>query len=96
MNDRSRHVISLPESCSFSDLKRFTKKKEGIRISNYISDGITEMWLDFHYKNQDFSINNQCDEYWFFVNDQTCPEDILYEVAEYFFEKLGISIETDK
>ena len=33
-------------------------------------------------------INNPYGEYWFFVDDSSCPDDIINELAEYFSAKL--------
>jgi hypothetical protein len=54
-------------------------KDTGTTVTDYIGDGVTEMWLDFTYKANKFSINNQFGEYWFFSQNTTCPEETLIE-----------------
>ena len=48
-----------------------------------------EAWLHFDYAGQRFSINNQNDEYWFFVDDPRCPESLLDFVLKNFAKLLG-------
>ena len=43
-----------------------------------------ESWIDFRYKGNKFSINNQYGDFWFFVEDPLCPDSILLEVAKHF------------
>ncbi|MBK7708568.1 MAG: hypothetical protein IPJ30_23110 [Acidobacteria bacterium] len=42
------------------------------------------MWLDFDYRGHRFSVNNQFGDYWFFVRDPKCPDEILLEVCAHF------------
>jgi len=44
----------------------------------------SESWIDFKYKKHKFSINNQYGDFWFFVEDPDCPEEILIEVVSHF------------
>ena len=43
-----------------------------------------ESWIDFKYKGHKFSINDQFGDYWFFVNDPSCPDSLLLIVTEHF------------
>jgi len=43
-----------------------------------------ESWIDFKYGNHHFSINNQFGDFWFFVRDPDCPNDILRVVSKHF------------
>jgi hypothetical protein len=52
--------------------------------SDFVTDSITEMWLDFDYERHRFSINNQMGEYLFFVDDPDCPEEVLTAVRDHF------------
>jgi hypothetical protein len=49
----------------------------------------SESWIDFRYRGQKFSINNQFGDYWFFVHNSDCDENILLQVANYFQRVLG-------
>lgn len=87
-NDQSRHFADLPESVDWEVLRERLEKFPGAAITDYVSDGVTEMWLDFSYKNQRFSVNNQFGEYWFFSQNPVCPEETLIEIIEYCEEFL--------
>jgi hypothetical protein len=54
---------------------------DGASVTNFITDNVTEGWLDFTYKGQSFSVNDQHGNYWFFVEDPACPDEILHEVV---------------
>lgn len=83
-NDGSRHFLSVPERVQWEELRESVGKLNGAIETNYISDGVTEMWLDFTYKEQKFTVNNQFGEFWFFAEDAGCPEDLLKDLASYF------------
>ena len=84
MKDVSRNFADLPESVFFDELKKIAKKLEGAKVTGFVTDWITEVWLDFEYRGHKFSINNQMGDYWFFVENPSCPDEILLEVVRYF------------
>ncbi len=85
MNDGSRHFVDMPvEIAFFDDFADHVEELEGAEITEFITDGIVEMWLEFTYRGQKFSVNNQFADYWFFVEDPFCDEEILLEVIEHF------------
>jgi len=84
MNDGSRHFADLPEAVFFDDFADHVEKLGGAEITEFITDGVVEMWLDFDYRGHKFSVNNQFGDYWFFVTDPNCPEEILLEVIDHF------------
>ena len=43
-----------------------------------------EAWIDFKYRGHSFTLNNQCNEWWFFVDDPACPDGILRQVVAHF------------
>jgi len=88
MNDKSRKFAELPENCDWEVLRFHLEKLQKIQVTDYITDNITTVWIDFNYKNQRFSINNQYGEYWFFSQNPVCPEEILIEIVEYCEELL--------
>jgi hypothetical protein len=88
MNDKSRHFAELPESEDWESLRGHLEKMPDAVVTDYISDGVTEMWLDFTYKKNRFSVNNQFGEYWFFSQNPVCPEKTLIEIVEYCEELL--------
>jgi hypothetical protein len=54
---------------------------EGVSVMKFITDNVTEGWLDFTYRGHNFSVNDQNGDYWFFVDDPKCPDEILEEVV---------------
>lgn len=89
MNDGSRNFAELPESASFDNLHEHTQAFANAQVTGYLTDWVMEVWLDFKYRGHKFSINNQLGEYWFFVDNPDCPDEILIEVLEYFEILLG-------
>jgi hypothetical protein len=85
MNDGSRHFVDFPvEAAFFDDFADHVEELEGAEITEFLTDGIVEMWLDFEFHGHKFSVNNQWDDYWFFVEDPNCPEEILLEIIDHF------------
>ena len=84
MNDGSRHFADMPEAVFFDDLADHAEKLEGAEITRFLTDGVVEMWLDLNWRGHEFSINNQFGDYWFFVSDPDCPDEILFEFCGHF------------
>ncbi|HQU83801.1 MAG TPA: hypothetical protein PKY59_11775 [Pyrinomonadaceae bacterium] len=84
MNDGSRHFADLPEAVFFDEFADHVEKLEGAEITEFITDGVVEMWLDFDYRGHKFSVNNQFGDYWFFVRDPNCSDEILLEITDHF------------
>lgn len=82
-NDGSRWFAALPESRSWSDVHAHLSSLAGVHITEYLTDDVTEVWIDFAYRGHTFSVNNQFGEYWFFVKQPNCPNDILTEVVSH-------------
>jgi len=84
MTDGSRHFVDMPEVVFFDELYDQTEELDGAEITEFIVDGVVEMWLDFEFRGHKFSVNNQLGDYWFFVEDADCPDEILLEVIAHF------------
>lgn len=84
MKDGSRHFADLPETVFFDRMRDHLELLAGATETAFVTDRVTEMWLDFDYRDHQFSINNQMSSYWFFVNDPTCPQEILTAVRSHF------------
>lgn len=84
MKDGSRNFADLPESVFFDELREIAKRFDNAIVTGFVTDWVTEVWLDFEYRGHKFSINNQYGEYWFFVENPNCPDEILLEVVEHF------------
>lgn len=87
MNDGSRHFLCLPEKLSPRQLLLHIDGFDGAVLSEYLLGG-TESWIDFKYREHDFSINNRPGDFLFFVKDPQCAGDILQQVAVYFVKLL--------
>ena len=83
-----RHFVDLPEVVFFDELYEHTEELRGAEITEFVADGVVEMQLDFEFRGHNFSVFNQLGDYWFFVEDAECPDEILLEIIEHFRELL--------
>ena len=83
MNDGSRHFGDLPASIGWHQLCKHIGRLDGAQLTDFITDNITEAWIDFTYRGHQFSINNQFGQYWFFVDNAQCSEETLKAVLEH-------------
>lgn len=93
MHDGSRHFGSLPETYDpavpqWEVLRDAVGKLAGAQLSGFVTDHVTEAWIDFTFAAQRFSINNQQGEWWFFAADPTTSELLLHEVLDHFEARL--------
>jgi len=84
MTDGSRHFVDLPEVVFFDEFYDHAETLDGAEITEFITDGVVKMWLDFKFRGHKFSVNNQFGDYWFFVENAECPDEILLEIIEHF------------
>ena len=84
MNDGSRHFVDLPEVVFFDDLADHVEEMDGAEITEFLTNGVVEMWLEFEFAGHKFSVTNHFGDYWFFVQDAACPDEILLEVIDHF------------
>ena len=83
MHDGSRQFAELPEVCSWHDFRRHIERLSDATVTKFLTDDITEMWLDFSFRGHAFTVNNQCGDFWFFVSDPACPDDVLTAIVEH-------------
>lgn len=50
VNDGSRHFGELNFVAFFDVMREHLRKLEGARETGFVSDWVTEMWLDFEYE----------------------------------------------
>ncbi len=84
MNDGSRHFTDFPVTLDWYAVRDHVKTLPGAILTRFVTDGFSEAWIDFTYRGHRFSINDQYGDYWFFVDDPTCPEEILLEVQAHW------------
>lgn len=88
MHSGSRHFVDLPEVVFFDELCKHAEKLEGVEITEFLTDGVVEMWLDFEFRGYKFTVKNQFGDYLFFVENPDCPDEILLEVIDHFRQLL--------
>jgi hypothetical protein len=82
MKDGSRQFADVPERVLPSQMKKILGTLPGAKIVSFAASvGEIEAWIDFQFRGFDFAVNNQNCEYWLFVRQPECPEEILREVA---------------
>jgi hypothetical protein len=81
MHDGSRRFACLPMSVLWDEFRNNIVGLNGSDQTDFITDGVTEAWIDFHYRGQRFTVNDQLGEYWCLVEDPGCPDDLLHEVV---------------
>lgn len=89
MNDGSRHFGSLPQTRAWYDVRDHVESLHGARLAGFLCDHVTEAWIDFGFGGRRFSINDQFGEYWFFVDEPSCDEEVLRQVLVHFEPLLG-------
>jgi hypothetical protein len=89
MNDGSRHFGDLPQTVLWHELRDHIERLDGAAVTDFVTDRVTEAWVDFSYRGYHFSVNDQLGDYWFFVEDPACPEEILESVLSHCELLLG-------
>lgn len=87
-HDGSRQFAALPQAVSWHDVVRLIEDWDEAKLTNFVTDEVTECWIDFQYQGHQFSINNQNGEYWFFVKSPDCSDEILLRVLTHFKSEL--------
>ena len=83
MNDGSRRFGELPQTVLWYGLRDHIERLDGAEVTNFITDNVTEAWIDFSYRGYRFSVNDQFGDYWFFVDDPKCPDKVLEAVLSH-------------
>jgi hypothetical protein len=89
MHDGSRHFGSLPErydvdAPEWHRVRDRAARLPGVSDQRFLTDDVTEAWIDFAWHGHAFSINNQAGAWWFFVTDPACPVAVLERVLAHF------------
>jgi hypothetical protein len=88
LDDGSRHFVDMPEVVFFDEIADHVEKLDGAEITEFLTNGVVEMWLEFEFAGHKFSVTNQFGDYWFFVQDVDCTEEILFEIIDHFRQLL--------
>ena len=81
MEDGSRLFAIIREPMSWADLRQHLEQMQGLEILQFVTDGVTEGWLDFRFFDHQFSVNDPMGELWFFVTDPTCASFVLSDLT---------------
>jgi hypothetical protein len=84
MHDGSRCFGDLPATVLWYAVREHVTRLPDAQLTGFLTDNVTEAWIDFRYGGHDFSINDQFGDYWFFVNDPACPDLLLRQVLAHF------------
>lgn len=82
MADGSRNFADVPQTLGFEDLHEHLCANAEIKITGYVNAPV-DLWIDFDFRGHKFSLNNQLGDYWMFVDDPACPDDILLAILTY-------------
>lgn len=89
MADGSRYFGGLPETYDAARPQWYALRDRvtalsGAELRGFVTDDVTEAWIDFDLEGHRFSINDQHGEWWFFVADPQCPGPLLERVLDWF------------
>ncbi len=84
----SREFATLPPNYTGYSTRDHVMKLPGAKLTSFITDCITESWIDFTYRGHNFTLNDPWNDYYCFVEDPACPDDILVDVVEHFLQLL--------
>ena len=84
--DGSRLFFGRTENLSASQSRALVESLDGGQITKFLTDIITEFWLDFSFQQHQFTIHSAWHGYWFFVKDASCPPEILEIIIKHFSE----------
>jgi hypothetical protein len=89
MHDGSRNFAKMPQAASWPALRNHLEQLEGLVVTAFLTDHVTEAWLDFEFRGHAFTVNNQFGEYWFFVRDPECDDSTLQTIVGHGRHLLG-------
>ncbi len=86
--DGSRCFLTLPANADWYAVRDHVRSLVDAEVTGFLTDNVTECWIDFRYSGHEFSVNDQFGDYWFFVRNRDCPDEILETVAAHFSDLL--------
>lgn len=84
MQDGSRLFAILKDPLSWKALRDHLETMQSLKILRFVTDGITEGWLDFEYFGHHFTVHDPLGEFYVFVKDAECSSFILGELMTHF------------
>jgi hypothetical protein len=92
MADGSRHFAEVPWQPPLM-LKQRLLDTPGVKLTSYVGS-IFETWIVFEYSGQLFSAHNPLNDFWLFVDDPQCPDNVLCEVEDLFRPTRWVKLKT--
>lgn len=83
MVDGSRHFARILQTVLGQELRDHLAHLRGLRISGFAAESGGDVWIDFQFRGQEFSVHNHRREYWFFVDDPSCSEATLQRIVRH-------------
>ena len=80
MADGARHFAETPWRPPLA-LKDQLTKSPGVTVTKFL-DSTTETWIDFEYRGFSFTAHNPLNDFWLFVADPACPDELLGKVKQ--------------
>jgi hypothetical protein len=77
MADGSRHFAGIPQTISWYQLRDHLAATPDAVVTAFVTDHVTEAWIDVSYQGYHFQINDQYGEFWLFVTEVDCPDSVL-------------------
>jgi hypothetical protein len=65
MGAGSRHFAGLPQPVTWYQLRDYLAALPGGELTGFVTDHVTEVWIDLSYQGYHFSVNDQYGAYWF-------------------------------
>ena len=87
--DGSRKFAALSRRAPWRRVRQHLAAHPGVEPGGFLTDSVTEGWLDFTYGSHRFTVNDQFGEHWFFVDDASAPEEMLRGLVEHCQRLLG-------
>lgn len=84
MADGSRLFTVLPGTFSWREIRTHLEALQDLRLGEFLTDEVTEAWLDFTWFGQGFTIHGSMGEYRVFASEGDCPTLILTWLMEHF------------
>lgn len=81
--ERSRHFARVRDRfgpCHWPETLQKISAIPGVAVTQ-ILDSIPQALVDFTFRGHEFSLDTQFGEFWLFVADPECPNEVLVEVA---------------
>ena len=85
----ARRFASFREGVPPERLRAHLGRLAGLSLGEFLTDRMTEAWIDFTYRGYDFTVNNQVGQFWFFVDQPDAPASVLEEVTAHVSKLLA-------